>query len=177
MAQDTDSLDLTDRQKTRLLHLALSPSAPSEPPDEDEERGDLLHDILRCSLPLRAEPPEGSPLAETASAHSLRSVVGPPIGELLQDPKTSVAVLKEIKQYAKARGSQAAADHEKDVFLALYFAAIATARVFHNRWITQHSHARLTEFFDSFAQASWVPGNLTDLLRQASGLCRTKDSD
>ena len=54
MAKDTDSLDLTDRQKTRLLDLALGPPSPDESPGEDEERGDLLHDLLRCSLPLRA---------------------------------------------------------------------------------------------------------------------------
>ena len=59
VAKDTDSLDLTDQQKTRLLKLALGPPAHSEPASEDEERADLLHDVLRCSLPLAAKPKQG----------------------------------------------------------------------------------------------------------------------
>jgi hypothetical protein len=167
MAKDTDSLDLTDGQKTRLLNLALGPSALGEPPDEDEERGDLLHDILRCSLPLREESRAGA----TASSQGLRSVVGPPMGELLQDPKTSVAVQKEIKQYAKTRGSEAASDRERDVFLAIYFAAIAGALTYHATRITEHSDHDLKEFFNSFAEAAWIPSHLGRLFAKAPECC------
>lgn len=172
MARDTDSLNLTDRQKTRLLHLALGPSDPGAPRSEDEERGDLLHDILRCSLPLRGGLHEGSGAAATTSCRGLRSVVGPPIGELLQNPKTSVAVLKEIKRYAKARGTQAASDREKDVFLAIYFAAIAAALVFHAQRITEHFEGNLARFLRSFANAAWIPADLADLFRKARASCR-----
>ena len=177
MAKETDSLDLTDRQKTRLLHLALGPPDPGEPRSEDEERGDLLHDILRCSLPLRAEPRERSGAAATASCQGLRSVVGPPIGESLQNPKTSVAVLKEIKQYAKARGSQAASDREKNVFLAIYFAAIAAAWAYCGEYITEHADADLARFFAYYASAPWMPESLRGLLRRAGPRCEeTRES-
>jgi hypothetical protein len=166
VAKDADNLDLTDRQKTRLLDLALGPPDPGEPRDENEERGDLLHDILRCSLPLRAGPREGLRTAATTSCQSLRSVVGPPIGELLQDPGTSVAVLKEIKQYAKARGSQAASEREKDVFLAVYFAAIATAMVSHGERITEHTDEDLTRSLSFFAKAPWMQTDLMGLFRR-----------
>jgi hypothetical protein len=172
MAKDTDSLDLTDRQKMRLLDLALGPPDPSEPRSEDEERGDLLHDILRCSLPLRAGPREGSRGATTTSGQGLRSIVGPPIGELLQDPKTSLAVLSDIKQYAKARGNQAGSEVEKDVFLAVYFAAIAGALVYHRERITEHFAGSLTQFLHSFANAAWIPTDLVDLFRKAIPSCQ-----
>jgi len=172
MAKDTDSLSLTDWQKTRLLDLALGLPDPGEPRNEDEERGDLLHDILRCSLPLRAGPREGSRLPATTSGQGLRSVVGPPIVELLQDPKTSVAVLKKIKQYAKARGSQAASEREKDVFLAIYFAAIAAALAFHAERITEHVEGKLAQFLHSFANVTWMPTDLADLFRKAVLFCQ-----
>jgi hypothetical protein len=168
MAKDTDSLNLTDGQKTRLLHLALGPPNHPEPVNEDEERADLLHDILRCSLPLRDGPHEGSRATATASSQGLRSVVGPPIGELLQDPKTSVAVLKEIKQYAKARGSQAASEREKDVFLVLYFGAIAAASAYHGEHITEHADADMARFFAYYASAAWMSGSLRVLFRRAT---------
>lgn len=167
MAENTNSLNLTDRQKTRLLNLALSPSALGEPPDEDEERGDLLHDILRCSLPLRASTREGSEAAATASCQGLRSAVGPSIGELLQDSKTSVAMLKEIKQYAKTQGGQAATEREKDIFLAIYFAAIAAALTHYNALITEHSGEDLAQFLRTFAHAIWMPEDLKRPYREA----------
>jgi len=178
MAKDTDSLELTDGQKTRLLNLALGPPALSEPANEDEERGDLLHDILRCSLPLRSEPCEGSGATSTASCQALRSVVGPSLGELLQDPKTSVAILKEIKQYAKARGSQAASEREKDVFLAIYFAAIAGALAHHGEHITEHTDTDLARFFAHYVYAQWTPGGLRELFgRAVRGTQERKESD
>jgi hypothetical protein len=178
MAKDTDSLDLTDRQKTRLLHLALGPSDAAKPRNEDEEKGDLLHDILRCSLPLRDGPHEGSRADATASSQGLRSVVGPPIGELLQDPKTSVAVLKEIKRYAKARGTQAASEREKDVFLAIYFAAIAGALVYHGEHISEHKGTDLARFFGYCVSAEWTPGGLRELFERAMrGAQERKESD
>lgn len=171
MAKDTDSLELTDQQKTRLLDLALGPPDPGEPRSEDEERGDLLHDLLRCSLPRRAGSHEERDGAATASSQGLRSVAGPPIGELLLDPKTSIDLLKEIKQYAKARGSQATSEREKDVFLTLYFAAIAAARVSYGERITEHTDKDLIQFFRHFAQTVWVPTHLRGLFAESEECC------
>lgn len=168
MAQDTDSLNLTDRQKTRLLHLALGPPKPDESRSEGEERSDLLHDILRCSLPLRAEPREGSRAAPTAGCQDLRSVVGPPLGELLLDSKTSIDLLKGIKQYVKARGSQAASDCEKDVFLAIYFAAIAAAWAYHGERITEHANVDMARFLVHYASAEWIPSSLRELFQRVA---------
>jgi hypothetical protein len=171
MAKDTGSLDLTDQQKTRLLDLALGPPDHPEPANEDEERGDLLHDILRCSLPLRAGSCEGLSAAAMTSCQGLSSVVGPPIGELLPDQGTSVAVLKEIKQYAKTRGSQAASEREKDAFLAIYFAAIAAALVSRDERITEHTDENLTQSFRCYAKTTWMPIHLAGLLAKAAERC------
>jgi hypothetical protein len=164
MEKDTDSLNLTDRQKTRLLDLALGPPNSAEPRNEDEERGDLLHDMLRCSLPLRTGSPEG----RTTSSRGLCPVVGPSIGELLQDPKTGTAVLKEVKQYAKARGNQATSEREKDVFLAIYFAAIAGAWVYRRECITQHADEDMARFLVHYASVEWIPSSLRDLFQSAT---------
>ena len=171
VAKDTDSLDLTDQQKTRLLMLALGPPAHSEPASEDEQRGDLLHDILRCSLPLAAKQKQGRDIATSGACQHLRSVVGPPIGELLQDPKTSVDLLTGIKQYAKAQGNRAASEQEKDVFLAVYFAAIAAALAHYGQHITEHADKDLPRFFASFGSVEWVPASLRELLQNVVSHC------
>ena len=135
---ETDSLELNDQQKTRLLSLGLAPDRPVTPPDENEQRGDLLCDILRCSLQADVSEQDAVPPGAGKPCLGFRTVAGPPLGELLQDPKTEVAVLRKVKEYAKSLGGNAGSDVEKDVFLAVYFAAIAAAIIFHDERITEH---------------------------------------
>jgi len=164
VATKTDNLKLSDGQKTRLLSLALEPVERPEELDQDEERGDLLCDILRCPLPVTQhvsgttkDVPQGP-----------RSIFGPSLGQLLTDPKTDITVLMQIKEYAKALGRQPESDTDKDVFLAVYFAAIASALTFHNEQITQHEQCDLTRFFDHFAQVAWMRTDLRALFVKAA---------
>jgi hypothetical protein len=158
---------MTDGQKTRLLGLALEPDKRATALNGDEERGDLLYDMLRRPLP--GDRPSRESLAPSAdgSCQGLRSVLGPPLSELLQDPKADIAVLKQIKERAKKLGEHASSKTEKEVFLAVYFAAIACALAFHNERITQHSDHDLTRFFDLYGQAGWVPRDMKGLFRKA----------
>jgi len=167
MAEGMDNWALNDGQKTRLLSLALERDNRSAAPNEDEQKGDLLRDILRCALPL--ETPAPSTTAGLGpSCGGLRTVAGPPIEELLRDRVTDLAVLKRIKEYAKALGKNAKSGIERDVFLAVYFAAIAAARVYHNERVTEHPDERLVRFLRAFARAAWMPAGLGGLFTQAA---------
>ena len=88
--------------------------------------------------------------------------------ELLLDPKTEVAVLRRIKEYAKTMGQKAATEIEKDVFLAIYFAAIAAAELLHSQRISEHPDTDLARFLEFFARASWMPTELAGLLSKAA---------
>jgi len=158
-------------QKTRLLSLALDAEGQDVPASGDEERGDLLCDILRCPLPAQASGANG-PLAATGGSHpTLRSVHGPPIRELLAAPDADVSVLRQIKEYAKTLGARTESEIEKDVFLAIYFAAIAGARVFHGEHITEHTDEDLSRFFRGFADAAWMTTNPAELFEKAAACC------
>jgi len=132
VATKTDNLKLTDEQKTRLLSFALEPEASSTPPNANDAKGDLLCDILRCPLPVAEHPPG----ATKGVPQGFRSVLGPSLGQLLSDPEIDIAVLRHIKEYAKALGRDARSDTDKDVFLAIYFAAIAAGLTFHSQRIS-----------------------------------------
>lgn len=164
------NLELNDGQKTRLLSLGIEPDRPVAMPDGDEQRGDLLCDILRHPLPPdgQAEPAD---VAEQ-SCVPFQSIAGPPLRELLLDPKTDVVVLRKIKEYAKTMGKKAGTDVEKDVFLAIYLAAIAAARLFYADRITEHSDANLTRFFEFFGRQPWMPTVLVGLFRKARSSCQ-----
>jgi len=176
MAEDTDSLDLTDRQKTHLLQIALSPGAADAPANEDELRGDLLCDILREPLP--AELPERAasfPDRAAKPCSTFRAIAGPTLRELLLDPSTDLAVLRRIKEYAKTLGAKAGSEVGKDAFLTIYFASIAGALVYHRERITEHSEEDLVQFLHFFARAVWMPTALVDLLRKAISTCNEKE--
>jgi len=165
----TDILRLNDRQKTRLLSLGLEPDRPAAMPDGHEQRGDLLCDILRRPLPPDGQ---GEPAAITVQSYPVfRSVAGPPLRELLLDPKTDIAVLHRIKEYAKAMGQKAGTEAEKDVFLAIYLAAIAAAKLFHSDRITEHADTDLARFLEFFARQPWMPTVLVALFQKAISSC------
>lgn len=169
MSKKTDNLKLTDQQKTRLLHIALSPGVADAPANEDEMRGDLLCDILRQPLP--AELPERAasfPDRAAKPCSTFLAMAGRTLRELLLDPKTDVFVLHRIKEYAKMLGTKAESEVEKDVFLAVYFAAIAAAGLFHSRQITEHSATNLDRFLASFARLPWIPSDLAGLFADAA---------
>ena len=162
-----DKWALNDGQKTRLLGLALERDNPAATPNEGEQRGDLMRDILRCALPLET-PAQRTAAGLGSSCGGLRTVAGPPLGELLRERTTDLAVLNRIKEYAKALGKNTKSGIERDVFLAVYFAAIAAARVFHDERVTEHADERLVGFLRSFAEAAWMPADLASLLAQAA---------
>lgn len=170
VARETDNLKLTDEQKTRLLSFALEPGRSSAPPDEDEQKGDLLCDILRCPLP-GAERLSGT---TKGVSQGFRSVSGSSLGELLRDAETSITVLRRIKEYAKALGRTADSEAEKEVFLALYSAAIAAALTSHGTKITEHPDCDLLQFFDTYASATWIPEDLLRLFRDAAKRCQER---
>ncbi|HNS18869.1 MAG TPA: hypothetical protein PKH24_00140 [Sedimentisphaerales bacterium] len=160
-------MELNDGQKTRLLSLGLEPDRPGAMPDGDEQRGDLLCDILRRPLPTDGR---GEPAATVAQSHPVfRLVAGPPLRELLLNPKTDIAVLRKIKEYAKTMGQNAGTETEKDAFLAVYLAAIAAAGLLHSDRITEHSDTDLVRFLDFFARVSWMPRDMADLISRATG--------
>jgi len=81
-------------------------------------------------------------------------------------------VLEKIKQYAKESGTSTNSEDEKDVFLAVYYAAIASALVFHNEKITRHSYKGLERFFSSFTDKGWVLKEIKELFHGAQKHCR-----
>ncbi len=166
------NLELNDGQKTRLLGLGLEPDRPVPVPDEDEQRGDLLCDLLRRPIPADGLAPRESPSILGQSCPPFRAVAGPPLRELLLDPKTDIAVLRRIKECAKTMGQKAGSEAEKDAFLAVYLAAIAAAGLFHSDRITEHSDADAARFFEFFARRPWMPSDLVDLFRKAIFSCQ-----
>jgi hypothetical protein len=174
MDEETNSLELNEQQKIRLLNLGLESDRPAASPDADEQKGDLLCDLLRCPFLVQLSEQDASSAVGEKLSPAGGAIMGPRLSELLLDPTTDLAVLRRVKEYAKSLGKDAGSDVQKDAFLTLYFAAIAAAVVLHEGRITEHSDQDLRYFFGFFAQVTWMPITLAGLFVRAAQFIRTR---
>jgi hypothetical protein len=114
------------------------------------------------------------PAGAGRSGGEIAAVSGPALGEVLLDSATDLATIQKIKDYGK--GLAACDDSEADhtVGVTIYYAAIASALVFHGNKITRHSYRRLADAFDTLQKKPWVPSELSEHLRGAHRYCIEK---
>ena len=174
MNEKSQDFDLNRHQKSRLLSLGVGSKSRKPCTDTVEKKEDMLYDILIRTLPIEPLVVESLPSVIKGLSSRLHSLAGKPIGELLQDPATDIDTIRKIKQYAKKSGTSTDSEDEKDVFLAVYYAAIASALIFHNQKITQHSYSDLQHFFSSFVQNDWILDELVSLFSRAQEYCLEK---
>jgi len=181
MHNEPENQDLTSQQRTRLLKLGLSCEASEANTDSEEEKADLLYDILINALPVDGTTVASLPPVLRSLSGKLYSVAGEPLGDLLQNPETDISVIERIKNYAKDCAEQletaGKSKAEKDIFLAIYFTAIASALLFCHKKITQHSYENLRRFFSSYAEKTWVLDELRIHFEKALQYCQKRQED
>ncbi|MCP4452915.1 MAG: hypothetical protein GY809_15745 [Planctomycetes bacterium] len=170
---DGQDLHLDSDQRTRLLRIGLSASSSKDYDVEpDENRTDTLYQILTSTLPLSQDIKASMPDLITGQAQDLVSISGEPIGKLIQDQKTDLISLRKVKDHCKQNGAATDSKEEQDAFMAAYFAAIASAMLFHDTRISHHKDEDLCRFFFSFSQKPWVLEELRAIFVRASLLNR-----
>ncbi len=174
MDKEAKKIELTGEQKTRLLSLGLEPKLNEDGIDIDVKKADLLYDVLSHPMPVDISVINSMPTALKGLCQRLPAVAGEPLGDLLQNPERGISVIKQIKEYAKQSGTSATSEIESDIFLVIYYGAIANALLFHNMKITQHSYKDLEQFFCSFTKKDWVLSELTELFKKAQKYCKEK---
>jgi len=171
MNNESNNFDLTESQKSRLFGLGLESSPCDGSTDTNDQKRDLLYDILSSRLPVEPSVVDSLPRVVKDLCPSLNSVAGDTIGDLLGNPQTEISTIKRIKWYAKESGTSTESETQTDVYLVVYYAAIASALLFHGKKITQHPYEDLQEFFLSFSQEAWVLEEIKDLFRKAQMHC------
>jgi adenylate kinase len=174
MEDSSKRFTLNVEQSTRLLKLGLQSSHERVNQSVNRDRADLLLDVLASKLPTDPALIETLPTVLRSLSEELQSVSGKPLGVLLQSPETKTVQIRRIKDFAKQLGASAKDDVEREVALALYFAAIANVLVYHNVKISQYSHTELAQSFDTLGGHDWIPPNLTRLFRKAQQHCNQK---
>lgn len=172
MDNESQKLDLSRHQKSRLLSLGLGSKPSKLSTDKVEQKADMLYDVLTRTLPVDPSVVNSLPDVVRGLSSGLQSLAGLPIGDLLKDHTTDIGTIRKIKQYAKESGTSSDFEDESDVFLVVYYAAIASALVFHNERITKHSNKDLEQFFSSFTNKDWMLDELIELFRKGQKYCQ-----
>ena len=164
-------MKLNARQKKQLLELGLNKEHETTNRKSHEDSVNILLDLLGTKLPLEPALAEALPFMLQAISDELAVLSGPALGDYLTNPKTSPIVLRQIKNYTKAKGSMTSNPLQGQAIRAIYHAAIAAGLVFHEIKISGHSYQTLGDTFAVLDRKYWIPVSLRKLFHKAREIC------
>ena len=140
----------------------------------NQDKVDLLYSILKSALVCNGLWIESLPeILQRAYLEPGSYILGS--GEcVLVDPAISLAMINRIKHYTKDLAKDTHSDPHCEIATVLYYSAIASALVFHNKMITKLSYDMLCESFSNLSSLTWLPPELVKLMRRALKICETK---
>ena len=168
------TLGLSPERLARLLGITLHSVGGEAKEDSVQYISELLQAHLAGTLPFDAAVIDELPAIIGRLRNELIAHAGETLGEVLTSPESDLDTLKKVRQYAKRMASRKSPKAKHAVAVAIYFAAIANALIFHNTKITTHSYRSLKVSFDNLAKRPWMPAGLVKLFTKVHKICRKK---
>lgn len=177
MSKKAITFGLSPVKMAELLRIGSQISKDEKEIDQDLLKTELLNDRLKETLPLDKSMLELLPSTMIHLCNKLGVLAGEPIGNLLQNPHAKILIINKLKDYSKTLTECAKSEAENDTSVALYYAAIASALVFHDTRITKFSFESLNQALCSLIDKPWMPERLILLFKQAREICISKLQD
>jgi hypothetical protein len=174
MKEESASDDINPEQLRRLFSIGRDTKKSDGRKGRSQQKADMLCRSLSQPLPLDKSQIDMLPSTLGQLCHSIGLLAGETISELLTNPSSDIAAIRRIKRYSKGLSAQAKSTAENDVAIAIYYAAIAHALVFHDRRITRFSFERLESSFSCLVKEKWISKDLSVLLKAAGKCCKEK---
>jgi hypothetical protein len=166
---------LSPKKLAELWNIASKTDKTEKIVDEDDKKIELLRDWLTGTLSMLVSS-EAKP--RRRKGIDLRSVVisvtDLPIEKLLHDPETDIALLRVIKEQSKKLSGTAKSKAEYHAANTIYYAALASALVFHDCRITKFSYKELEKYFSRISKENWIPESLRTLFKKACDYSRLR---
>ena len=174
MDKKPTTFGLTPAKLADILSVCSDTSEAGNEIDPEQEKAELLHDLLAETLPFEL-PKKKLPKGVLYHLTQIPGVIiGEPIRNLLNNPQTNIVLLKKVKDYSKKLSQCADSEAKHDTANVIYYAAIACALLFHDKKITKFSHEELRDSFSIFSKTQWVSPDLSELFDKASKYCQEK---
>lgn len=162
---------LSPERLARLLAMGMQGGGAPHGSGHRLNLAGLLEDVLCRELPRDPTSPNSLPALLNWSRQNELSGAGPTIGELLFDSKTDLAVLRALKDCGKGLVRCDGPKGHEEIGDAVFYAAIASALIFHDHKITKLSYAKLHEAYTKLEQRPWILRELKEIFRRARALC------
>jgi hypothetical protein len=106
-----------------------------------------------------------------------RELTGRSLGKILLNPHSDIDLLKGIKDCGKKLSCALESEAERTLATTLYFAALASALVYHERKITESAYEKLNESFALLMQKKWMTQELIELFTRARHICAVRKGE
>jgi hypothetical protein len=174
MKEESTAHGMNPKQLRCLFNIGRDTKKFDRREGRSQQKADMLSRSLSQPLPLDKSQMDMLPSALGQLCHSIGLLAGETISELLNNPATDMAAIQRIKRYSKELSAQAKSTAENDVAIAIYYASIAHALVFHDRRITRFSYERLENSFCCLVKEEWISKDLSVLLKAAGKYCKER---
>jgi hypothetical protein len=165
---------LSPKHLARLLAIGLEKNDGENKLGDTRTPAEELNEILSRKLSLDPATPDSITAILNRPCGELLPAAGRTIGNVLLDPATDLAIIRTLKDYGKqlVRGSDTKC--KQAAATVMYYAAIASALVFHRQKISRHSCEALGKAYAELRQKPWVPSELKDFFERAGAVCRQR---
>ena len=151
-------------------------------PNPSDEKGDggqmkaLLQEHLVSALAKRSLLLDTLLMMMGQQAYDTRLLAGKPLSDVLLSPQSDIALLQGIKDCTKRLSGELDSEVEAALAKTFYFAALASALVYHDRKITQNTYEKLERSFALLIEKKWITEELRVLFSRAKQICEARRS-
>jgi hypothetical protein len=172
MDKESTAFGLSPKKVVDLLRIGSDPRPTSRVPER--VKAELLRNRLSETLPVSSSSSGKLAKEQGQMRRMIDTLASDPIGKILQNPKTDINLLRKTKNHGRRLSEQAKTESEHHTANVIYYAAIASALVFHNQRITRFSSKDLETSFTLLGKAKWIPSDLSSLFRKANQYYQNK---
>ena len=141
---------------------------------DDETTASLLQNQLANTLPKDSFLLDSVLMMMGRLGCDVRSLAGKSLAEVLLNSKSDIGLLQAIKDYSKQLSCTSINEAETAVATTIYYAALASSLIYHDKRITQYSYETLGQSFAAFVEKKWMPSALVSLFSRAQRICESK---
>ncbi len=172
--EKTSTYGLTLDQMKHLFSMGRADPNPGNETGGEQEMASLLREQLTCCLPRGTLFCDVLVMMMEQQGYKIHSLTDRSLADVLLSDKTNIDLLQVIKKCAKTLSTTLDSQVETALATTFYFAALASALVFHDSRITQNSYEKLDESFGMLIEKQWMADELVTLFSQARGICQRR---
>jgi hypothetical protein len=177
MKKKTTTFGLGADKLAKILNACSEDQSNDTDIPEDQKKAELLQD--RLSETLMSGSLKNSHLRK--ELNHLCTMAGiaysEPIRNILINSNSDIELIQKIKRHGKRLSQTTSSEIEHETANVIYYAAIASALVVHEKKITQFSYKDMEKAFSVFIETGWISNDLKELFEKAIEYCHKKGNN